>query len=1149
MRYSPLRDVPTSSFSEAKCLAAESSPHFEAPAAMLLRGVHQMRPGGVTRAWAEKPQKRKPHKEGNWEVDRHDEKQKRTRRASWSGSSFSASLFRFSSTTSSSLNGPSPLFTSTYYSLCTPPPSPQFSSSTPPISSTPFYPPSASSPPLFSSSHSSSCSSSCSSSHPSCSHSSSCSSSSSSSSSACSDFPSRSSCPPSLLFSSSGHLPSVSAAVSSSASPPRRPAFGWAGASGVRIFGQLPAVLLGVMFAVVDNVPYGLLIFPADRPELAPLGVKLVLLSVAASQGMFALCSKFPWGCGAFTIENVPLLVSLGSSVNERLLLSNHPQCLASTLIFIFALSSILTALVFLFVSKFKLGSALNEALPLTVLRGCVSGMGFFIATAGVALGSAIQWKWSFASISAQFGTPQVYQWGIGLSLEVFLLCLCMWRPNRQFLAPSFLLSVPLLVHVGLFLCGVSREEARRDGWLFDPSLRMGGANSDGAPHYTGPSNGVPAQPLQSSKDLIQSAFDSLNAYQFFSFSLVDPSCVLREWASICAIVFFSVIHAPLNIPLLSLTSGCTCNLDQEIAAHAASNFASGGLGTLQTYMTYSSSSLLYLCGIRDRWCSWLMCILTLGACAFGPVRLLLLLPRCAASLMLFHVGFILLSDGLVATYRTMTGLEYSVVCGVAAAMQVDFVFALVLGAFLHGVQGALKLMTVHTVALPDHLQAVRLLVRPPAVLFWHNIRGFLGAVEAAVDAAGAWPVGNYEESDATRLSVLGGLGSRVPGAISTRRQPQLIEYPAVTDSLLTPQEQQGSAAPALPSQSQITNVDEPEKARAGHRLPHRHLDKRNWDMAGRQLDATSSSRYLAGPSASFPSSGSPPRAFFSLSTCRCLHLCPWCTAQPSPRSAVSPPSYSSRSSSASPPSSDLPMSSSPALTSSSSHCQPASGRHSSLVFSSTIRAASWLASQRPPSPPPAEESAHSFPSSGHLDAPVANATSHTQSASSHQLYHPAAPMTASVVSPFLGEIHPMTSYSIPPPTTSSSSSSSTSSSCTSFPCSSTAPHSSCFMSAMPTTRHSPRACVCQCTYTRSCSRAFCCIVLDFYNVVFVDKAAAASLKEIKQITRGRRVHLAFSGMSGSVRKRVSGVLLQTGASPRSSYRPPCAPQRSPTYA
>eukprot|EP00920_Eleutheroschizon_duboscqi_P043387 GHVT01103126.1.p2 GENE.GHVT01103126.1~~GHVT01103126.1.p2 ORF type:complete len:625 (-),score=116.96 GHVT01103126.1:8560-10434(-) len=624
------------------------------------------------------------------------------------------------------------------------------------------------------------------------------------------------------------------------------------------------------------------------------------------------------------------------------------------------------------------------------------------------------------------------------------------------------------------------------------------------------------------------------------------------------------------------------------------------------------------------------MCILTLGACAFGPVRLLLLLPRCAASLMLFHVGFILLSDGLVATYRTMTGLEYSVVCGVAAAMQVDFVFALVLGAFLHGVQGALKLMTVHTVALPDHLQAVRLLVRPPAVLFWHNIRGFLGAVEAAVDAAGAWPVGNYEESDATRLSVLGGLGSRVPGAISTRRQPQLIEYPAVTDSLLTPQEQQGSAAPALPSQSQITNVDEPEKARAGHRLPHRHLDKRNWDMAGRQLDgkmpytlekttlvdlqsahengadkhrkatqrpsrvystcasvnpsttsslsssasypaepdhstehfnfffsryccpassATSSSRYLAGPSASFPSSGSPPRAFFSLSTCRCLHLCPWCTAQPSPRSAVSPPSYSSRSSSASPPSSDLPMSSSPALTSSSSHCQPASGRHSSLVFSSTIRAASWLASQRPPSPPPAEESAHSFPSSGHLDAPVANATSHTQSASSHQLYHPAAPMTASVVSPFLGEIHPMTSYSIPPPTTSSSSSSSTSSSCTSFPCSSTAPHSSCFMSAMPTTRHSPRACVCQCTYTRSCSRAFCCIVLDFYNVVFVDKAAAASLKEIKQITRGRRVHLAFSGMSGSVRKRVSGVLLQTGASPRSSYRPPCAPQRSPTYA
>jgi hypothetical protein len=60
--------------------------------------------------------------------------------------------------------------------------------------------------------------------------------------------------------------------------------------------------------------------------------------------------------------------------------------------------------------------------------------------------------------------------------------------------------------------------------------------------------------------------------------------------AQILGIAFFSVIHVPVNVPALSVTTGHDADINAELRAHGISNIISGLLGGLQNYLVYSTS-------------------------------------------------------------------------------------------------------------------------------------------------------------------------------------------------------------------------------------------------------------------------------------------------------------------------------------------------------------------------------------------------------------------------------------------------------------------------------------------------------------------------------------------------------------------------------
>lgn len=59
------------------------------------------------------------------------------------------------------------------------------------------------------------------------------------------------------------------------------------------------------------------------------------------------------------------------------------------------------------------------------------------------------------------------------------------------------------------------------------------------------------------------------------------------------ALVFFGILHVPLNVPALGVSLGeDNVKLDRELVAHGASNLLAGLTGTVPNYLTYVNTVL-----------------------------------------------------------------------------------------------------------------------------------------------------------------------------------------------------------------------------------------------------------------------------------------------------------------------------------------------------------------------------------------------------------------------------------------------------------------------------------------------------------------------------------------------------------------------------
>jgi hypothetical protein len=310
---------------------------------------------------------------------------------------------------------------------------------------------------------------------------------------------------------------------------------------------QLPAIILIGMFHLMIGIPFGVSYFPigwtaaeADTattddlvhgdfpiPGKEALGIRMFLFATMIGQVVFTLQSGFKNPIGLQMVENVPFCHALSQLVIKH---QGYGVNALSTVLILFGLSSVIVGAVFMILGQLNLGRVVYY-FPNHVLVGCIAGIGVFLAKTGIEV-----------TINAIFANALTNMdlVAVVLFFETMLRILDRvlrdkdGRPLYALLSPIYFCMITPLFYFGLWAFSISIDDAMTMGYFF-PSLQGDDSNIWNE--------------------------DLLDMWRFIDFSTITWAVIVDSVPTMIALVLFSLIHVPINIPAFALsTSKCNCS-------------------------------------------------------------------------------------------------------------------------------------------------------------------------------------------------------------------------------------------------------------------------------------------------------------------------------------------------------------------------------------------------------------------------------------------------------------------------------------------------------------------------------------------------------------------------------------------------------------
>ncbi|KAJ3177179.1 hypothetical protein HDU87_004671 [Geranomyces variabilis] len=407
------------------------------------------------------------------------------------------------------------------------------------------------------------------------------------------------------------------------------------------VIATMPAVLLALILNVLDAMSYGIIIFPAELafiPETAVTsGISMFLASTVISQLVYTLGgSAFTGAVGSMMIEVMPFLHIICRTIHSGMH-GAAPHAILATVMVAYAMSTLLTGLVFLLLGIFKLGT-LVQFFPRHILVGCIGGIGLFLIFTGVEVTSGITTAYTLEYLRAIFKLAELKLWGSSLGLAIFLKML-QRRIQHPLFVPLFYVCVPILFYLVVFIGRFSLEEVRNAGWLI--SLPEGPP----APFY--------------------------EFWTYYDFTAIDWGAIPATIPTQLALTFFGILHVPINVPALAVSTHQDVNLNRELIGHGISNLASGFFGSISNYMVYSNS-LLYIRSGGDSKTGGLLLALATALVWMAGGKVIGFVPTIVVGSLIFHLGIDLLKESVWDTWNTgIHTLEYATIISIVTVMGV----------------------------------------------------------------------------------------------------------------------------------------------------------------------------------------------------------------------------------------------------------------------------------------------------------------------------------------------------------------------------------------------------------------------------------------------------------------------------------------------
>ncbi|OTB06653.1 hypothetical protein M426DRAFT_318707 [Hypoxylon sp. CI-4A] len=415
----------------------------------------------------------------------------------------------------------------------------------------------------------------------------------------------------------------------------------------------LPAVIVGLLLNILDALSYGMILFPLGNPifsSLGPAGISIFYVSTIISQLTFSSASLFRGGIGSELIEVVPFFHNMATTITA-IVGEDQPDAVIATTITSFAISSMLTGLVFYLMGKFRLGYIVGF-IPRHILIGCIGGVGWFLIATGLEVSARLEeFQYDLDTGRRLIQPDTLPLWLIPLALAIILFGLQRKITSKYFL-PIYILCVPIFFYFFVFsIDSLEPENLRRSGWIFE-------APEAGQPWWY--------------------------FWTLYKFHLVHWDAILECVGAMFALTFFSVLHVPINVPALAQISGeDNLDLDHELKLHGYSNFLSGLAGSIQNYLVFANTLFFMRSGGDSRLAGFMLAALTFGVMTIGPV-IIGYIPVMVVGTLIFVLGFELLLDALISPRRKLKLLEYLTIVVIVLTMGIyDFVVGIFVGIIL----------------------------------------------------------------------------------------------------------------------------------------------------------------------------------------------------------------------------------------------------------------------------------------------------------------------------------------------------------------------------------------------------------------------------------------------------------------------------------
>ncbi|KAK0365635.1 hypothetical protein LTR02_014244 [Friedmanniomyces endolithicus] len=234
---------------------------------------------------------------------------------------------------------------------------------------------------------------------------------------------------------------------------------------------MLPAVFLGLLLNLLDALSYGIILFPLGEPvfaDLGPDGVSMFYVSCIISQLTYSIGSIFRGGVGSEMIEVVPFFHKMTYMIMNRMG-TERPDALIATVITSYAMSSIITGIVFFALGSARLGTLVNF-FPHSILTGCIGGVGIFLFLTGIEVSARLPGNLApTKEVFDQLITPStIALWVPPLTLAILLLVIRRYK-DPPWLVPAYYIGITAIFYIiTTAVPSINMADLRRGGWVFE---------------------------------------------------------------------------------------------------------------------------------------------------------------------------------------------------------------------------------------------------------------------------------------------------------------------------------------------------------------------------------------------------------------------------------------------------------------------------------------------------------------------------------------------------------------------------------------------------------------------------------------------------------------------------------------------------------